>query len=136
MVAAQFTVEGNGWANFDRAVDFRAAVQFSPALSNDIAGAVRELKFLFNKENELEIPFTLAGTLPRVKPRPDTSYLARAFQRGFFQRGTDELQRQFSGSNDNSSRQEPASGESKERKKKPTEDLIRRGLEGLFGKQR
>ncbi len=136
MVAAQFTVDGNGWANFDRAVDFRAAVQFSPALSNDIAGAVRELKFLFNKENELEIPFTLAGTLPRVKPRPDTSYLARAFQRGFFQRGTDELQRQFSGSKDNSSRQEPASGESKERKKKPTEDLIRRGLEGLFGKQR
>jgi AsmA protein len=136
MVAAQFTADGNGWANFDRAVDFRAAVKFSPALSNDIAGAVRELKFLFNKDSELEIPFTLAGTLPHVKPRPDSSYLAKAFQRGFFQRGTDELQRQFSGSKDNSSRQEPASGEAKERKKKPTEDLIRRGLEGLFGKQK
>ena len=136
MVAAQFTVDGNGWANFDRAVDFRAAVQFSPALSNDIAGSVREMRFLFNKENELEIPFTLAGTLPRVNPRPDTAYLARAFQRGFFQRGTEELQRQIPGSKDNSSRQEPASGDFKERKKRPTEDLIRKGLEGLFGKQK
>ncbi|MGH7784631.1 MAG: AsmA-like C-terminal region-containing protein, partial [Candidatus Binatia bacterium] len=100
MVAAQFTVDGNGWADFDRAVDFRATVQFSPPLSSDIAGAARELKFLFNKENELEIPFTLAGTLPRVKPKPDTAYLAKALQRGFFQRGADELQKQFSGSKD------------------------------------
>ena len=83
--------------DFDRRVDFRGVIRFSPELSGDIAGAVREIRLLFNKNNELEIPFTLSGKMPNVRPRPDASYLTKALQRGLFQRGAEELQEQLFG---------------------------------------
>ena len=91
IAAAQFKLEGDGWADFDRRVDIRGVVRFSPELSGDIAKAVREIRLLFNKNNELEIPFILAGQMPNVRPRPDTSYLTKSLQRGLVQRGAEEL---------------------------------------------
>jgi uncharacterized protein involved in outer membrane biogenesis len=136
IAAAQFIVEGNGWADFDRRVDFRGVVRFSPELSGDIAGAVREIKFLFNNKNELEIPFTLVGQMPNVRPRPDISYLTKSLQRGLFQRGTEELQQQLFGTKDRNAQDSRQQDEKRQPRQSSPEELIRKGLEGLFGRQR
>jgi uncharacterized protein involved in outer membrane biogenesis len=135
IAAAQFRVAGDGWVDFERRVDFRGVIRFSPELSGDIAGAVREIRLLFNKNNELEIPFTLSGQMPNVKPRPDASFLTKALQRGLFQRGAEELQEQLFGPKE---RRAPDRQPDQERQPSPKspEDLLRRGLEGLFGRQK
>jgi uncharacterized protein involved in outer membrane biogenesis len=136
IAAAQFKVEGDGWVDFERRVDFRGVVRFSPALSGDIAGAVREIRLLFNKNNELEIPFTLSGQMPNVRPKPDASYLAKSLQRGLFQRGAEELQQQLFGSKERRTPDDRQPDQERQPRPSSPEDLIRRGLEGLFGRQK
>lgn len=135
MVAAQLRIDGNGWADFERRVDVRGVVRFSPQLSADIAGAVREIRLLFNKNNELEIPFVLSGELPNVRPRPDTAYLTKALQRGLLQRGAEEFQQLF-GPRDRKAPADQIPEEKRELRRESPEELIRKGLEGLFGRQR
>jgi uncharacterized protein involved in outer membrane biogenesis len=135
MAAADFTVQGDGWANFDRRLDFRATLRFSQPLSADLSRSTREISYLFNNRNELEIPFALAGTMPNVKPRPDTRYLAEMAQRGFLKRGAEELQRRFLGGGKEPETPEespPADGTT--RRRPSTEDRVRKALEGLFGR--
>ena len=131
IAAPDYSVQGNGWVDFNHNIDFRSALMFSPEMSADIAQSAREVKYLFNPQNQLEIPFALKGKLPNVKPKPDTNYLAKAAQRGFFGKGAEELQRR-SGTKDSSSAEEAPAGEPKKRKKVSTEEMIRKGLEGFF----
>jgi uncharacterized protein involved in outer membrane biogenesis len=137
IAAAQFRVAGDGWVDFERRVDFRGVIRFSPELSGDIAGAVREIRLLFNKNNELEIPFTLSGQMPNVKPRPDASFLTKALQRGLFQRGAEELQQQLFGAKERRAPDDdPQPDQQRQPRPSSPEDMIRRGLEGLFGRQK
>lgn len=135
MAAAEFTVQGNGWADFNRRVDFRATLNFSQPLSADLSRSTREVSYLFNNRNELEIPFTLAGTMPNVRPRPDTRYLGQMAQRGFLKRGADELQRRFLGGGREPEKQESRPPADDTTRRRPsTEDRVRKALEGLFGR--
>jgi hypothetical protein len=72
-----------------------------------------------------------------VKPKPDTNYLAQMAQRGFMRKGTDDLQNRFLGrkesrgqEKDSATEEDTPSGGKK--KRSSTEDMIRKGLEGLF----
>jgi uncharacterized protein involved in outer membrane biogenesis len=133
ITAADYTVQGNGWVDFDRRADFQALLVLSQRLSADLAHSVREVTYAFNNQNQFEIPFTLSGTLPKVKPKPDTNYLAKMIQRGFVRRGTEELERRLFGKKQPPSPTETGpSDQTQEKRKTPTEDLIRKGLEGLF----
>jgi autotransporter translocation and assembly factor TamB len=132
IAAAQFKLEGDGWADFDRRVDIRGVVRFSPELSADITKAVREIRFLFNRNNELEIPFIFAGQMPNVRPRPDTSYLTKSLQRGLVQRGAEEL----FGTRERNAPDDRPQDERRQQRQSSPEDLIRKGLEGLFGRQK
>ena len=132
MAAADFVVQGNGWADFDRKLDFRATLNFSQRLSADLAQSAREIKYLLNNQGQLEVPFALTGRMPNVKPKPDTRYLGQLVQRGFLRKGTEELQNRFLGGGKDSAAQTEEPTDSKKKKKSSTEDMIRRGLEGLF----
>ena len=132
MAAAEFVVQGNGWADFDRKVDFRATLSFSQRLSADLSQSAREMKYLLNNQGQLEVPFALTGRMPNVKPKPDTRYLGQLVQRGFLRKGTEELQNRFLGGGKDSAAQTEEPTDSKKKKKSSTEDMIRRGLEGLF----
>src|SRR6266404_676667 len=134
MSAAEFVVQGNGWADFDRKVDFRATLSFSQRLSADLSQSAREVKYLLNNQGQLEVPYALTGKMPNVKPKPDTRFLGQLVQRGFMRKGTEELQNRFLGGGKDSTaeKDEPPSDSGKEKKKNNTEDMIRRGLEGLF----
>jgi uncharacterized protein involved in outer membrane biogenesis len=132
MAAAEFVVQGNGWADFDRKVDFRATLSFSQRFSADLSQSAREIKYLLNNQGQLEVPFALTGKMPNVKPKPDTRYLGQMVQRGFLRKGTEELQNRFLGGGKDSTAQTEEPTDNKKKKKSSTEDMIRRGLEGLF----
>ena len=132
MAAAEFVVQGNGWADFDRKVDFRATLSFSQRFSADLSQSAREIKYLLNNQGQLEVPFALTGKMPNVKPKPDTRYLGQMVQRGFLRKGTEELQNRFLGGGKDSTAQTEEPIDNKKKKKSSTEDMIRRGLEGLF----
>jgi len=131
MAAAEFVVQGNGWADFNRRVDVRATLSFSQPLSSDLSQSAREIKYLLNNQGQLEIPFSLTGKMPNVKPKPDSRFLGQLVQRVFMRRGTEELQNRFLGGKENSDK-ESAPDEGKRKKRNSTEDLIRRGLENFF----
>ena len=139
IAAADYRVQGNGWVDFEKRVDFQARLMLSQMLSADLARSVRELAYAFNSQNQFEVPFTLTGTLPNVRPRPDSSYVGKMIERGFVRRGTEELQRRFFGKKETAPPAEQApqavpSPERTDKKKSRTEDLIRKGLEGLFNR--
>jgi uncharacterized protein involved in outer membrane biogenesis len=137
IVAADYAVQGNGWVDFEKRINFQALLTVSRRLSADLGHSARELTYMFNKQNELEMPFALTGTLPHVKPRPDSNYVGRMMQRGFVRKGTEELQRRFFGKERSSPSEETEPGTApadrkKEKRKNSTEDLIRKGLDQLF----
>jgi uncharacterized protein involved in outer membrane biogenesis len=132
MSAAEFMVHGSGWVDFSRRIDFPATVLFSRAVSADLTQSAREVKYLLNKHGQLEIPMTLSGRLPNVKPRPDVKFLGQVAQRGFFQKGVEELQNRYLGRNESPIPEEGAPDENKRRKRNSTEEAIRRSLESLF----
>jgi hypothetical protein len=92
------------------------------------------MKYLFNEQGELEIPIAITGKMPNVKPKPDTKYLAQMAQRGFARKGVDELQDRFLGRKPASTPEDNESADSNKKKKNSTEDKIRKGLKGLFGR--
>jgi len=133
LAAAEFLAQGQGWADLDRRVDFRSTISFSQRLSADLAQSAREVKYLLNNQGQLEIPLTLSGRLPHVKPKPDTRFLGQMVQRGFLRKGTEELQNRFLGREKDSGAPSEESAEgTKKSRKRSTEDLIRKGLENLF----
>jgi len=134
ITAADYTVQGSGWVDFDRRIDFRSTLAFSQRLSADLAHASREVKYLFNDQNQFEIPFALTGTLPKVKPKPDSKVLRQLIQRGMVRRGADELRRRFPGSKESAPPEESPPADQKKRDKGTREELIRKGLEKLFGR--
>ncbi|MDH3442388.1 MAG: AsmA family protein [Deltaproteobacteria bacterium] len=134
MSAAEFIVQGSGWADFDRKVDFRSTINFSKPLSADLTRSTREVKYLLNNQGELAVPFALTGRMPNVKPKPDASHLGKMVQRGFMQKGAEELQNRLFGREESSAKKDKAPAESDKKKRSRTEDLIRKGLEGFFSR--
>jgi hypothetical protein len=130
--AADFLVQGKGWADLSRRVDFRSTLYFSKPLSADLSQSTRELKYLSNDQGELEVPFALTGKLPHVKAKPDMNHIGRMVQRGFVNKVGEDLQNRFLGSKPSRGQEDDAPADAKKKKKKSTEDLIRRGFENLF----
>jgi hypothetical protein len=135
MAAAEFTVQGNGWADFTRRVDFRSTVHFSRRFSADLSQSAREIKYLLNNQGELEVPIALTGRMPNVRAKPDTRNLTQMMQRGFARKGLEELQNRFlGGGREPEKRESRPPADDTTRKRPSTEDRVRKALEGLFGR--
>jgi hypothetical protein len=132
MSAAEFIVQGNGWMDFTRRIDVPATLMFSRRFSADLAQSAREVKYLLNKQGQLEVPMSVRGRLPNVKARPDVKNLAQLAQRGFLQKGVEELQNRYLGRNEFDVQDGTARSDRKTKRRTSTEDLIRKGLENLF----
>jgi uncharacterized protein involved in outer membrane biogenesis len=142
--AADYTMQGKGWVDFDQQLDLRAQLILSQKLSTDIADDVKEAKYIVNEQNRVEIPFALAGTLPKVRPQPDLAYVGRLLQRAALRRGAEELEkrvlrkilpspRQSSPTEGESSTAAPPTSEQPPQED-PKEQLLRKGLDKLFGR--
>ena len=132
MSAAEFVVVGSGWADFNRRIESRATLTFSQRLSTDLVHSAREIKYLLNSQGQLEMPFSVSGQMPNVKAQPDTSYLGQLVQRNFMRRGAEELQNRLLGQPGRADDSAIAPEDGNRKKKRSTEDRIRRGLENLF----
>ncbi len=143
VAAVDWTMRGKGWFGFDQTLDFRARLTMSQGLSNDIVDDIKEAKYIVNNQGRLEIPFALAGTLPRVKPKPDLAYVGQLLQRAALRRGVEELEKGVlqkffpptsqPAEKEQSSRTSPSATPGQE-KKSLEEELIRKGLDRLFGR--
>jgi len=132
ITAADYTVQGKGRVDFNRHVNFNSMLVFSQRLSNDMARSAKEVRYLFNDRGLFEVPFRLAGTLPNVKPRPDSKYVNQLIKRGLSRKGAEEIRRRIFGEKKEPT--PPVGSQPTPKKPDPLEDLIRRGLEGIFGR--
>ena len=67
IAAADYTVQGNGWVDFEKRADFQAVLLLSQSLSADLGRSAREVTYMFNNQNQFEVPFAVTGTLPKLK---------------------------------------------------------------------
>jgi hypothetical protein len=128
--ARDYAVQGKGYFTFEQAVDFTATLIASEKLSADIVDDVKEARYLTGSSDRLEIPFRLEGTLPGARPKPDSKFIANALQRALVDKGLDALFK-------NKGKKKGKEGQEKDaapRPANPTEDLIKKGLDGLFGR--
>ncbi|HKY06909.1 MAG TPA: AsmA-like C-terminal region-containing protein, partial [Candidatus Binatia bacterium] len=132
MSAAEFLAVGNGWVDFNRKVDSRATLTFSQRLSADLAQSAREIKYLLNHQGQLEIPFSVTGKMPNLKTKPDMNYLGQVVQRNFMGKGAEDSENNFLGRRDRAGESDGESLDSKRKRRRSTEERIRRGLENLF----
>ncbi len=61
------------------------------------------------------------------------SHLGKQFERGFFQKGIEQLQKRF-GPKEPQTKEGEKPSEQKKQGKPSTQELIQKGLQGLFGK--
>jgi uncharacterized protein involved in outer membrane biogenesis len=125
VAARDFSVTGHGWVGFDRRVDFVATLAASKRLTSDIVSKTREARYVTDPQGRLAVPFRLAGTLPKVRPAPDLEFVTKAVARAALGRGVDALVGELGGG------KKKGKGGGKER---PEQELLRRGLDQLFGR--
>jgi hypothetical protein len=126
ITARDYAMLGKGTYSLDNQLDFDASFVASRELSDDVVSDVRETKYLTNAQGKIEIPFRLTGALPRVKAKPDSQFIVNALSRAVMDKGLDKL---FG-----KGKQPPPGVTPTPDRKHPERDLLRKGLEGLFGR--
>jgi len=126
--ARDYAMLGKGTYSLDNDLDFTATLVASRDLSDDVISDLREAKYLANQEGKIEIPFRLTGSLPRVKPKPDGEFITRALSRAVVGKGLEKI---FGKDKDKSL---PPGVTPTPDMKHPERELLKKGLEGLFGR--
>ncbi|MFN8543558.1 MAG: AsmA-like C-terminal region-containing protein [Candidatus Binatia bacterium] len=117
IAARDFVLAGRGTMQLDGPLDCTATLRASRELSADIAAEVKEARYLADAEGRLQIPFRVAGTLPKVRAQPDVTFLTQAVGRALVEKGLGSLV----------GKQKPG------KKPRPEQELLRKGLDALFG---
>ena len=73
----EMTMTAAGTIGFDQTLAMRGMVSFSPARSDAFVHSIRELSALKNSAGEIEVPFTVAGSLGAPKFSIDVAGLAQ-----------------------------------------------------------
>ncbi|MFQ5479445.1 MAG: AsmA family protein [Candidatus Binatia bacterium] len=129
--AKDYAIRARGTGGLGGELDLIATLVASEALTADLSRAVAEIRHLVADSGRLEIPFKLEGKLPDLRPQVDMEFVAEALQRALLGTVLDRLlgtpETPPNGAQTPPSPPEPGS------KSPPAEELILRGLEGLFG---
>ncbi len=126
LAARDYAILGKGTYSLDNQLDVNAELVASKALSDDVSADVREAKYITNEQGKIEIPFRLTGELPHVKPKPDAEFIARALSRAVVGKGLDKI---FG-----KGKPLPPGVTPTPDLKHPERDLLKKGLERLFGR--
>ena len=124
VAARDYAVRGKGVITFAREADLTATLTASAPLTGDVVGALKEAAYLTDSTGRLSIPFRFAGVLPNVRPKPDADFIARVLEKALVGQG---LERLLGGGGKPSDPKQPSNG-------KGTDELIKRGLDKLFGR--
>ncbi len=127
LAARDFAIEGAGRIGLDGAVDLPTRLVCSEALGADLVDRQPKVAVLRGASGRVEFPLRLRGELPGIRAEPDVSAVARAVGEekvrdllGKALRGKQEGEETDSGA---------ASGETD-----PSEELLKKGLDSLFGR--
>ncbi|MET0151995.1 MAG: AsmA-like C-terminal region-containing protein [Candidatus Binatia bacterium] len=126
ITARDYAMLGKGTYSLDNQLDFNATFVASRELSDDVVADVRETKYLTNTQGKIEIPFRLTGALPRVKAKPDSEFIVNALSRALVGKGLEKLL--------GKGKPLPPGVTPTPDTKHPERELLRKGLEGLFGR--
>jgi len=126
LAARDYAILGKGTYSLDNALDFTATLVASKQLSDDIVADVREVKYITNEQGKVEIPFRLTGALPKVRPKPDGEFIAKALQRAVVGKGIEKI---FG-----KEKPLPPGVTPTPDTKHPERELLKKGLEGLLGR--
>jgi len=91
ITSKDYSITGRGWMNLDGKVDLNSVLVLSPKFSEDLETDVPDLKYITNRDDRVEIPFSISGTLPKAKPKPDIAYLAKLAQRAGIRKVIDSI---------------------------------------------
>jgi uncharacterized protein YhdP len=122
--ARDYAMRGKGTFALDNELDVTATLVASKQLSDAIVADVREVKYIENDQGKVAIPFRLTGTLPRVQPKPDIASLTRSLSRAVVGKGLEEI----------IGKDQPTPAPGAPPSKHPERELLKKGLQGLFGK--
>lgn len=125
--ARDYTILGKGTFAFVNRLDFTATFSASERLTEDVVSDAKVAKYITNEQGRLSIPFRMTGALPKVRTRPDKEFIAKSIKRGLIEGEIGKLL----GGKEKSSEE---TGERKEKKPRPEQELIKKGLEGIFGR--
>lgn len=134
--AAGYAARGKGWLDYEQNIDFQGQLILAKDLSQDIQASVRLASLLSNAQGQITLPFALSGNLPGVKPVPDVAAVAQRVQHGVVTSGLEALQEKVL---DKLLPPPPDEDTHPEQEDSPTgpvtpQDMLREGLEGLFGR--
>ena len=145
IAARDFRTQAEGWMDFAQQVDATASLTLSQALSSDLMRSTKELRYIANAEDRVEIPFALAGVFPAVRPTLDARQIGTLIQRAATRALQDVVQEkvldrllpakkkrqdraaQQADDSDRTASEQPDKAPSLE------EQLLQKGLDALFG---
>ena len=133
--ARDYDIAGKGWIALDGDTNLEGVLTVSRGLSSDLLPGAR-LTPITNEEGQIDVPFTIRGTIPKVRLQPRVRLIQTLLEKSVGKglqglldlipggrRGAEEFE------------QEPGKkpgGDPSEESKDPIRELIERGLE-LFG---
>jgi len=134
LATQDYAIEGNGRISLDGKLDMTMVMRFSESLSQDLIASVKQARYLRGRTGRIEIPVRLTGTLPNVRPIPDIAFIAEAVSRELIGSLLEKalVPKSQRRSAEQGMSQAPDSVTTPPAVD-PTEALIRRGLEELFG---
>lgn len=89
--AGNYTMTGAGSVGFDQTVDLKVTMKLTKAFSTDLIKDIKEAKYLTNSSGQIEVPFTLTGTIPNVRPGIDAKFIGAVVQRALIEDGGKNL---------------------------------------------
>ena len=122
--------------DFEQQVDATASLTLSQALSSDLMRATKELRYIANAEDRVEIPFALAGVFPAVRPTLDAQQISTLIQRAATRALQDVVQDKIQEKVLDKILPPKRKPESEEPEKAPSleQQLLQKGLDTLFGR--
>ena len=146
IAARDFRTRAKGWMDFEQQVDATASLTLSQALSSDLMRVTKELRYIANAEDRVDIPFALAGVFPAVRPTLDAQQIgtliqraaARALQDVVQEKILDTLRPSKKKRQDRAAQQADGSdssvSEQPDKAPSPEQQLLQKGLDALFGR--
>jgi hypothetical protein len=145
LAARDYRIDGKGTIALSGVLlDLGASFIASQQLTEDLRNSVKELKYLTDASGSFRLPLRLTGAMPSIKPQPDSQYVMEKLSGALVQKGLDRGLDALFGKKKQA--EAAAGGKGKaaggEKGKAPAEpaaaedltnELIKQGIEGLFG---
>lgn len=125
LAARDFALNGTGEIGLDGGINLATQWLTSEGLSNDLLERQSKLKNLIGESGRVELPLKIRGGLPTLRPEPDIATVAKAVGRAQVR----DLLGKALGADDEDAKDDE-SGEPG----KPGEELLKKGIDSLFGR--